>query len=429
MSERARHMLALQCTLITGIILLAMAAAFSLVSQRQLSEKADASFQSDVNAILYHLRSQPVLDHTWLSQTENNGALILAIELNGAPLLYSGATRLEDRDRLVALAWASALSQGFDPMQPPDSRLQDQEVRFLFSDSGERFRAACAVVPLDSGWANITVVRSMAPERAQISAQFWAFGALTLLGLGLLALFSWGFAGHVLRPIQESQKKQAAFIAAASHELRSPLAVIHSGLTALQEAPPDRAEHFRVLADGECLRMSRLVGDLLSLANADSGSWSMLPGEVELETLVLTVCEGFEAQARQANIQLTPLLPAQPLPRCHCDGERVAQLLSILIDNGLSYTPAGGRVEVSISAGEGRFLLLVSDTGPGVPDDQKEQIFQRFYRADPSRRDRSHYGLGLSVAREIAALHNGSLTLSDAPGGGARFVFVLPQSQ
>ena len=84
----------------------------------------------------------------------------------------------------------------------------------------------------------------MAPERAQISAQFWAFGALTLLGLGLLALFSWGFAGHVLRPIQESQKKQAAFIAAASHELRSPLAVIHSGLTALQEAPPDRAEHF-----------------------------------------------------------------------------------------------------------------------------------------------------------------------------------------
>ena len=91
-------MLALQCTLITGIILLAMAAAFSLVSQRQLSEKADASFQSDVNAILYHLRSQPVLDHTWLSQTENNGALILAIELNGAPLLYSGATRLEDRD-------------------------------------------------------------------------------------------------------------------------------------------------------------------------------------------------------------------------------------------------------------------------------------------------------------------------------------------
>ena len=175
--------------------------------------------------------------------------------------------------------------------------------------------------------------------------------------------------------------------------------------------------------------MSRLAGDLLSLANADSGSWSMLPGEVELETLVLTVCEGFEAQARQADIQLTPLLPAQPLPRCHCDGERVAQLLSILIDNGLSYTPAGGRVEVSISAGEGRFLLLVSDTGPGVPDDQKEQIFQRFYRADPSRRDRSHYGLGLSVAREIAALHNGSLTLSDAPGGGARFVFVLPQSQ
>ena len=238
MFERARHMLALQCTLITGIILLAMAAAFSLVSQRQLSEKADASFQSDVNAILYHLRSQPVLDHTWLSQTENNGALILAIELNGAPLLYSGATRLEDRDRLVALAWASALSQGFDPMQPPDSRLQDQEVRFLFSDSGERFRAACAVVPLDSGWANITVVRSMAPERAQISAQFWAFGALTLLGLGLLALFSWGFAGHVLRPIQESQKKQAASIAAASHELRSPLAVKVGGQAVLGRQSP-----------------------------------------------------------------------------------------------------------------------------------------------------------------------------------------------
>ena len=428
-SVHRRLTLFLSCILVTGAILLVTAAAFLLFSQKQLSEGSETSFNRSVNAILSHIRSQPVLDHTWLSQTEADGGLILHIELGGRPLLFSGSGQQRERPALVAEAKAAALAdQGLDLSAPPTSLVQTQEVRYVFTGSdGTHYRAAAAVLPLSSGWAGVLVIRSMAPETAQLVRQLAFFGGLSLCALVLLALFAWYFTRRSLRPIEENQRRQAEFVAAASHELRSPLAVIHASLTALKDAPPDQAAHFADLADGECMRMSRLVGDLLSLAHADSGSWSMLCTDVELETLLLTVCEGFESRAVERGVHLDIRLPEAPLPRCRCDRERVAQVLTVLIDNGLSYTPAGGRVTASVDRGPEGFRLTVADNGPGIPDGEKARVFERFYRADPARTGREHYGLGLCVAKEIAALHGGSLTVSDTPGGGATFTLMLPE--
>ncbi len=427
-SVHRRLALFLSCILVTGAILLVTAAAFLLFSQKQLSESAETTFNSAVNAILYHIRSQPVLDHAWLSQTETGGGLILHVELDGRPLLFPGAVDTSIRTPLVDEAKTAALTdQGLDLAAPPLSNIQTQEVRYVFTGAdGDHYRAAAAVIPLRTGWAGVVVVRPMAPENAQMVRQLVFFGGLTLAALGLLALFAWHFTRRSLRPIEESQRRQAEFVAAASHELRSPLAVIHASLTALKTAPPEQASHFADLADGECMRMSRLVGDLLALAHADSGTWSVLCTEAELETLVLTVCEGFEARAAERGVHLDICLPEQPLPRCRCDRERVAQVLTILIDNGLSYTPSGGRVTVSAGKDPAGFRLAVSDTGPGIPDSEKARVFERFYRSDPSRTGREHYGLGLCVAKEIASLHGGSLTLTDTPGGGATFTLILP---
>lgn len=426
-SVHRRLTLFLTCILATGAILLATAAGFLLFTQKQASENAEASFNSTVNAILAHLRSQPVLDHAWLSQTEHDGGLTLHVELDGRPLLYAGNGDGE-RGGLIAEAKAAALSgQGLDLSLPPTSNIQTQEARYVFTGrDGGRYRAAAAVIPLPSGWAGVVVVRSTAPESVQLTGQLALLGSVTLSGLCLLALFAWFFTRRTLRPIEENQRKQLEFVHAASHELRSPLAVIQASLSALKTAESGEREHFIALADGECTRMSRLVGDLLALAGADSGQWTIRPAQVELETLVLNVCEGFEGPARHAGIRLEPRLPAAPLPLCRCDGERVAQVLSILLDNALAYTPAGGRVTVGVGRGGRGFLLTVSDTGPGIPDGEKAHIFDRFYRADPSRSKREHYGLGLCIAREIAGLHRGNLTVGDRPGGGAVFTLALP---
>ena len=101
-------------------------------------------------------------------------------------------------------------------------------------------------------------------------------------------------------------------------------------------------------------------------------------------------------------------------------------LLAILIDNAFSYTPPGGSIRLTLDVSDTRFRLSVCDNGPGIPDAQKAQIFERFYRADTSRKSKSHFGLGLSIASEIAALHHGRLYAKDTPGGGATFTLELP---
>ena len=140
------------------------------------------------------------------------------------------------------------------------------------------------------------------------------------------------------------------------------------------------------------------------------------------------------------------------MPKIKCDEERIRELLGILLDNAMYYTPSGGEVSLKLTGSEEQLMsggrsglpgkafgktdsldekaafcrITVSDNGPGIPDDKKEAVFHRFFRADISRADRSHFGLGLPIASEIASLHNGKLILEDAPGGGAVFTLVLP---
>ena len=130
--------------------------------------------------------------------------------------------------------------------------------------------------------------------------------------------------------------------------------------------------------------------------------------------------------AAQKQIRIHVSLPDDPLPKCCCDRQRIGQALAILLDNAVSYTPPGGEIRLFAARRRGGIELIVSDNGPGIPDALRERVFERFYRADVSRSKKEHYGLGLSIAREIASLHRGKLTLRDTPGGGATFILYLP---
>ncbi len=178
--------------------------------------------------------------------------------------------------------------------------------------------------------------------------------------------------------------------------------------------------------------MSRLIQDMLLLASADAGTWSLELRPVDIDTLLLETYEAFLPLCRQNNIHLLLDLPADPLPQVLADPQRLTQILSVLLDNALTYTPEGKQITVQALPPARRqkaLTICLWDEGPGIPDPEKERIFDRFYQADPSRQDKQHFGLGLCIARELAAMQGAQLTVHDGPGGGAMFRLGLLVAQ
>ncbi len=416
------------CMAVTGVILVAMTLLCLLFSETSVRQNARQSFSNDLNSVIPYLENQTVISHQWLSKAEGNERLYLDLYDNGAPLLHNSLAKTEERRSLTARARELAAGEhGLDVLLPMTNSVLYQSVEFTMEDGeGREYYAAAAVFPKQGGTLSAVAVYPLAERDRQLLVQRLLFAAIDLLGLLSLLLFSWGFTGRMLRLLEESRQKQAQFVAAASHELRSPLAVMLSNLSALGKAKPEERERFEKNIRAEGSRMSRLVDDMLALANADSHSWSIRKEPVEADTLALRVYERFLRLAGEKGLRLELSLPEEALPRYQWDGSRIEQALSVLLDNALSYTPAGGNIELILERQPGgRAKFTVRDSGPGVPDSEKEHIFERFYRADSARRDREHFGLGLCVAKEIATLHKGRLWVEDAPDGGAAFCLVV----
>ncbi len=171
--------------------------------------------------------------------------------------------------------------------------------------------------------------------------------------------------------------------------------------------------------------MSSLIDDMLLLSGMEAHTWSVEMRSAELDTLLLETFEAFEPVAAEKSIRLSIKLPETALPPCACDPGRIRQVLSILLHNAVSYTPEQGHICLSL-AYDGKFYrICVADNGIGISDYEKPRIFDRFYRADRSRNQKGHFGLGLSIASEIIKAHQGKILVGDTPGGGSTFTIVL----
>ena len=175
--------------------------------------------------------------------------------------------------------------------------------------------------------------------------------------------------------------------------------------------------------------MNNLIDEMLLLAHSGAKHFPIEQQSVELDTLCINAYEAFEPLCRQKGIVLSLTLPDTPLIRCNCDSDRIAQVLSVLLHNAVSYTPEGGRIELALAYHRERrtsFEITVTDTGVGISDDDKRHIFERFYRSEKSRSTKGHFGLGLSIAYEIVTAHHGKISVQDNPGGGSVFSVRLP---
>lgn len=429
MFKKLHRQMTFFCTLITSLILISMTCICLLIVENNTREKSYTSFSDNLTSIFSYFEEQNIISHQWLLQMESTYHMKMYILDNGNPLFSQRLTSSEEYSvELFEQAREIAFKKyGIDSNDLDFRELTSSHAEFkMHGDNSEDYYASVALVPKNNGVLNITVLYSLETQNREIWNQRLLFAFINALAVLLLFLFSWHFTKRMIKPIRESRERQSQFIAAASHELRSPLTVILSSLSAMKMADKEQAEAFSDTIQAEGQRMSRLIGDMLSLANADNRSWSIHMASVEPDTLLLQTYEKFESLAHQKGLRLTVNIPEEDCPVCSIDGERIAQVLSILIDNAMSYTPKGGEISLGLSRSSSKLIFTVADNGPGVPDDQKEAIFERFYRTDKSHKSKSHFGLGLCIAQEIVKLHKGKIYVKDTPGGGATFTVMLP---
>jgi len=211
-----------------------------------------------------------------------------------------------------------------------------------------------------------------------------------------------------------------------AHELRTPLSVIlghaegvHDGVLA------PSLETFEIIRD-EASRLEQLVDDLRTLSRAGADELPIERQPVAPLTLLEDVQAAHTHRSEQKNISLS-LQVALNLPEIIVDPGRMMQVLNNLVDNALRYTPEGGRVLLSAQIVNEKLEIRVQDSGPGIPEDELDHIFDRFYRSDPSRqRDEGGSGLGLAIARAIVEKHNGRIWAESRPGEGTTIVIHLP---
>lgn len=239
-------------------------------------------------------------------------------------------------------------------------------------------------------------------------------------------------AGRAIIPVKQSYLRQREFAADASHELRTPLSILLTSVDAVQTDDSNRLTLFstQVLGDmkNEIRRMSKIVSDLLTLARADAGVTNIVKEKFDLHAVTQQIVRSFQPVADEKGLKLD--LDSAKNIDVFADRERINQLLLILVDNAVKYTPPGGRVDVLIRAVQGPkqgVRIIVQDTGVGIPKEHRSLIFERFYRIDKARsREEGGTGIGLSIARWIAEAHSGTIRVESVPGGGSSFIVTLP---
>jgi signal transduction histidine kinase len=223
--------------------------------------------------------------------------------------------------------------------------------------------------------------------------------------------------------LEETEQQRRSALADASHELRTPLTVIQGNLEALLDGVYRAdAEHLQPILE-ETRVLERLIDDLRTLTLAEAGSLVLHREPTDLGALLNEVAAAFRSQAEQAGIVLTVNV-ADDVPTLDIDPARIREVVSNLLTNALRHTPRDGRVELSAQLAGEQVEVTVRDSGSGIPPDQLDRIFDRFYRSP----DSPGSGLGLPIARSLVEAHGGVLTAGSGPAEGTTMRFTLPSS-
>jgi signal transduction histidine kinase len=317
-----------------------------------------------------------------------------------------------------AIRKAAESRHGYRNVEAPDGReLRAYAERFT-SEAGTPYIAA--------------VVADRGELEDDYASLITAFGAAAMAALLLV-----GGGGYLLvrkstAPVERSMEHMRRFMADAAHELRTPIAILRTqaevALTRPRESERDRTAFQSI--ERETARVGRIVGDLLTLARADAGERPVTREPLYLDDAAAEAVAAVRPLAEHRQIQVE--VGKFEEVKITGDAALVRQLLLIVLDNAIKYTPqgagGGGRVHLDVFTQNGTGTVVVTDTGVGIAADQLPFVFERFYRAEPARRDTEGAGLGLAIARWIAEEHGARIDIASQPGAGTRVTVTFPLS-
>jgi signal transduction histidine kinase len=295
---------------------------------------------------------------------------------------------------------------------------------------GARWMALAVVVVLGSYVLGVLATARFVIERPDVFVNNCSF----LLGTAIIGVTSAGLSDRLRREsfmrfleVERLDQSKTQFFANVSHELRTPLALILGPVEKLQGRGDLDAG---AVADLQIVRRNALallghVDDLLDVARLEAGKETLRHAAVDLAAMVRRSAGNFELFARDRAIELR--VEAPPEARVEVDPQKIDRVLLNLLSNAFKFTPRGGRIRISLEANHDEAIVTVADSGPGIPEELRESVFERFFQAEESTtRSFGGTGLGLSIVKDFVELHRGRVTIGSAPEGGASLRVVLP---
>lgn len=408
--------------IVTGVI------GLSFSNHVNASEVAEVTFLQRMTALIVNqLEEEGANAKEVLSAYEKDMSVSSKLTDAYGELLYESRTGLEDIEGQLnnvgmQIVTYSAEEEGNQAKLPAVEGMVEMK-----GNHYERYLINLAHFTSEDDTNNsLTLVYEQTPIFQMFLEQLPMYLAIWIVTLLCVSLVSRFLLKKALEPTERVMQSQKEFVASASHELKAPLAVIVANVENMQhEAQNEGLQGNLKVIDSECMRMSRLIKDMLLLASSDAEKWTIHTSEVNVDTLLISLYEAYEPRCMKKKIKLTLDLGEELFPVIMTDKERLFQLLSIYLDNALHYSPEGKEIQIRVDMSSKELTFWIVDHGIGVEEKAKPFIFDRFYCADQSHTDKSHFGLGLSIAKELARMLQGKIGMEDTPGGGASFFFTL----
>lgn len=403
------------------LLVIGIGAATALVTLRSLDADIDRALAASVDAAVASLHdgipSGPASGDSEDAVLAASDTFLLVLDSSGNVISNPSHVNLPGIPDRLGFAAAQADGRDLRTVDTGGTPVRLLTVRILPGDDEESV----------NGFVQGGFVLTLHDEQSQsIASAILLAGGIGLIGAAVVTLI---VTGRAFVPIRRSFDAQRRFVADASHELRTPAALIRANADVIEREGLVTDDGRPLVADiiTEADRLARLVGDLLQLAATDATGIIIEPRPVDLGAVATETVRQARALASGRAVDLVIQVPTPGSAVVSGDRDRLVQLLLILLDNAFDHSPPGGTVTVDVHrAGTGVEMAIV-DEGPGIPVAERERVFEPFTRLPGVRRDRSGgTGLGLAIARRIATAHQGTIQVADATGGGAAVIVTIP---
>jgi two-component system, OmpR family, sensor histidine kinase CiaH len=421
MFSAARWRLTSIFTIVLAVILVTAGAAIYLTTRSVLFARVDDDLQERAVRDLSDFAREP--------HGGPPGEFVPGIKTTGG-YFYA----IVDPEGQALLSSANVDPDGLAPLGALNQALADRSAFVSTKSSeGESLRVYVLAAQTQGGQDVLAEIgRSTEPEHSALGqlrvVLLAAFGGSVIAA----ALAGFILSGRVLRPIQVAMDSQRTFIADASHELRTPVAVVRTNAELLkrhmgsQDRPKSNGDDVAVddiLSESD--RLGRMVDQMLTLAQADAGEQPLVLSDVSLNEVVDEAARSMRSLAQAREVSMSTNLDG--IIEVRGDAARLRELVSVLLDNAVKYTDAGGKVEVAVRKENRKAVISVSDSGEGIPTESLPHVFDRFYRVDKARsRESGGTGLGLAIARHIVEAHGGTINVRSNVGEGTVVIVELP---